>query len=108
MATAVNPNIKPVHVIDLALTKIERDGWTQGRAKDEYGRYCISGACAEAARALHADFLAHREATRIVTETATGRYDKSLTAWNDSPHRTKYDVINVLRSALSRAISSRR
>lgn len=110
MATSTaNQSVKPVHVIDQALTMIETKGWTQGKAKDTYGRLCVSAACQEAARALQASYPVASEASRIVAETATGTPDPSrLPSWNDARHRTKHDVVNTLRSALSVAFARRR
>lgn len=110
MATSTeNPNIKPVHVIDQALTMIETNGWTQRRSRDAHGRVCISAACQEAARALRAPYSVASEANQIVAETATGTPDPGrLPAWNDAQHRTKHDVVNALRSALTTAFSRRR
>lgn len=79
-------------------------GWIKGRDKKmRYGRpcYCLSGAL----NATSVDRVTRRDAVRLI-ERAVSPFNPGsviIVDWNDSPGRTKPQVIAVLKSAIKLA-----
>lgn len=76
-------------------------GWIRGDLGSEETGYCLFGALDAASDMEIEMFL---DSTNVVKETLRGRGSVThITAWNDAPHRTKQDVLDLLDEAASRA-----
>lgn len=78
----------------LAINRIEENGWTQGAAHNEKG-YCLYGA-------LQCDNeyeLKIRNEAFFLVCNKLGK-DVSPVGWNDTPGRTKEEVLTLLRDTV--------
>lgn len=71
---------------ELAAAVIRERGWIQGRVRDAEGRVCLLGGLSTAGAS---------SATFKAVETAIGA-GRSIASWNDSPKRTKDEVLSLL------------
>lgn len=79
---------------------IERVGWTQLRMGDYGMGFCILGAINIVAQRhpTHMSRMAHLLKVRLADRIGTGdlSVENTIARWNDSPGRTKEQVINLL------------
>lgn len=100
-------NTDVVRVLTTARAKVQRR-WIQGSATDSMGGVCTQSALDYAATE-HRVYpqTAYKEAERLVRavikEQYTTRYWTSIPEWNDSPVRTKTQVLAVFDEAIRRA-----
>lgn len=93
----------PQDVLRQAADLIERTGWCQGDIY-ELGENGILGYCAEGAIREVADKSGERFDIRDLLALAeTGTDGDALYVWNDTPGRTKEEVIATLRRAAEMA-----
>lgn len=69
---------------------IRRHGWIQGRMKDGKGRVCLLGAISEVTNVVDPRYIRLRDAVLAELQSLP------ITVWNDSPGRTKDEVLAVL------------
>ena len=81
-------------VLNGAADLIERDGWVQGSPRTSEGR-CMNMALQEVAGKQ-----VYWQAKRYVEDVVGFR---ATAAWNDTPGRTKTEVVAALRAAAKRA-----
>lgn len=80
----------------------KRGGWIKGRMENNRGGYCTIGACyAIACSGTLTDVLAERD--RMLTALHTVTRAKYVYDWNDSPRRTKAQVLAAFTRAAKRA-----
>lgn len=65
---------------------LEKRGWCQGEYQDSFGRCCLQGALLKARK------------DRGLFRTPIPFYEPKAVLWNDTPGRTKEEVIALLRS----------
>lgn len=87
---------------DKAIEVLERDGWCQGFLTNSQGQHCLLGAMNQAhyndeVGDFH-QFYELRQAVSAHIYNGTGDAS-SITLWNDTPGRTREDVIELLRRA---------
>ena len=89
--------------------KLIQKGWTQGTlARDQKGAEVSSSSrsavqwCALGALTAYkaADDI---EAAQFIRRCIPARYDNCVSDWNDSPRRTKQEVISVFKKAIKLA-----
>ena len=68
---------------------LRRDGWCQGTGTDRAGRHCAGGAIGGAFSISEVDAFA-------AFHTAAVKEQPFLSRWNDTPGRTKEEVITLL------------
>jgi hypothetical protein len=101
----------PLRILLVARDLLHEKGWTQLDARDSAGRYCLSGALAEAAGP---DRSAYRAALRSVgarlDEPACtyGGLDCHCVVlrWNDREGRTKHEVVAKLDEVIDCALAA--
>ena len=101
----------PVRVLLVARDLLHENGWTQLDARDKAGRYCLTGALAQAAGA---DRAAYQAALQTIgprlnePACAFGGFGCHCTAvrWNDREGRTKREVVAKLDEAIEAALAA--
>lgn len=73
---------------------IEKWGWHQGSASGSTGGVCAMGAILEVT-----DIKFHVRAMRLLCRHLGSQHIDYIPDWNDSPSRTKEEVISALREA---------
>jgi len=101
----------PVRVLLVARDLLHENGWTQLDARDEAGRYCLTGALAQAAGADRAAYQAALQAIgpRLNEPAcAFGGFGCHCTAvrWNDREGRTKREVVAKLDEVIEAALAA--
>ena len=94
-------------VISKALDVINERGWTQYSFHAEDGAMCISAALVEASYDFNINMFTNMEKydkARIVLEelinvNAKPGHEKGMISWNDTPGRTRDDVVRLLKEA---------
>lgn len=97
----------PVEVLKKAKALIEERGWCRREYKDTRGCYCSLGACyvasgyeVEGASVLHdGDVTAYATAEKALERAI----DSAVIRWNDSPGRTKDEVLAAFDKAIALA-----
>jgi hypothetical protein len=81
-------------VLDDAADLLEREGWIQGDLwrRDSYGGRCALGAICDAA-------LDNRNVRVAAARAVLGGSSTYLVDWNDTPGRTKQEVLDAFRAA---------
>lgn len=88
------PSINPRTLLDHAIERLRR-GWLQNAFRDDEGSFCLTGA-------MHADGNVPIEIYAIIARKLGVRSDsvnemyQAFTFWNDTPGRTKEEVIDLL------------
>ena len=86
----------PSRLLLRAAAVLEAHGHCKGRAQDQYGAHCVSGAITQAGFELDGYSMgSHDEAVRRLDRYVGG----NIVAWNDDGERTKDEVVAALRSA---------
>ena len=83
-------------VIRNAIKEIEKNGWCQGEYRDEQGRVCLVESVRRSTRhllSLEAMDLDNKVFTKIADHTKVA----PCSVWNDTPGRTKEEVLSMLR-----------
>jgi hypothetical protein len=84
-------------------------GWTQGRYFDDAkNAFCASGAIGEASGAWNDDGGNNRthigtEPWQIFSDVVKGPENLSIPIWNDTPGRTKEEVLAAFDTAIKKA-----
>ena len=83
-----------------AIEVLDRDGWTQGKMRDERGR-CMAGAVTEAVRMrLGVEYFAGGSVKWMyLARDGEFRQATTIAEWNDEPFRTKQEVQDRLMLA---------
>lgn len=83
---------------------IKEYGWTKGRDRDENGRFCVLGAFCHVRDNLEESrisiYLIDSRARIRFKEYNNIRFDTNIWQWNDSPKRTKEDIIKAFNRAI--------
>ncbi|MFF9840367.1 hypothetical protein [Streptomyces sp. NPDC013740] len=90
--------------LELTALVIERYGWHRGALRSTSGRRCILGAQAVLFRLGYGDeatalAAGHRLQAALTARGITEPYHR----WNDAPHRTREEVLTLVRTAANAA-----
>src|SRR5947209_3367808 len=101
----------PVRVLIVARDLLHEGGWTQLDAHDAEGRYCLSGALAQAAgeeRAAYRGALHSVGASLGEPACQFGGFDChcAVMRWNDREGRTKLEVVRKLDEVIETALAA--
>lgn len=103
--------MRPVDILEGAADLIETKGWTQqAAARDQYDHevrpwddsavsFCLIGALECAARTPEGFYVTDYDIARKALQQAVPNDGAPLTVWNDTPGRTKEQVVEALRTA---------
>lgn len=77
---------------------IEEKGWCQGSYQKD-GKVCAKGGIRIACNWPLCDDSSYDDAVAAVAKLIVGEVGNSIISWNDTPGRTKNEVLAVLRQA---------
>ncbi|MFI1809900.1 hypothetical protein ACH414_06105 [Streptomyces sp. NPDC020422] len=90
--------------LELTALVIERYGWHHGALRSTSGRRCILGAQAVLFRLGYGDETTALAAShRLQAVLAQSRITEPYHRWNDAPHRTREEVLTLVRTAANAA-----
>ncbi|MEU1863261.1 DUF6197 family protein [Streptomyces gardneri] len=90
--------------LELTALVIERYGWNRSSLRSASGRRCILGAQAVLFRLGYGDETTARTAgARLQLVLAARGIAEPYYRWNDAPHRTRTEVLALVRSAAANA-----
>lgn len=91
----------PSKSIELARRKIEQQGWTQNALSDEEGQLCSVGALI-----LDNDDVSVKALKFLAEAMGLGSQWKKIDDWNDTPGRTKEEVLAAFQKAEELALEA--